>query len=232
MITAVALVVTVLLVTVAVALVFPTATVTLAGAVATAVLLLESATTAPPDGAAPDRLIVACELLPPVTELGVRMIEDKDAGGSAFLVIKTVALRIVSRKAEMVTEVSAVTANVVTVKVAEVCPEGTVTIPGTVAAPELLVESVTDVPPAGAGALKTTVPVAAVPPGTLDGVMLTDCSNGGAFGSAVTVMKMDFVTPPAVAKMFPPVGRPVTGLVVMVKLTALFPSGIATVAGT
>ena len=44
--------------------------------------------------------------------------------------------------------------------------------------------------------------------------------------------KIDFVTPPAVAKTFPPVGKPVTVLVPMVKLVALFPTGIVTLAGT
>ena len=43
--------------------------------------------------------------------------------------------------------------------------------------------------------------------------------------------KMDFVTPPALAKTFPPVGKPVTGLVPMAKLVALFRAGIVTLAG-
>ena len=60
--------------------------------------------------------------------------------------------------------------------------------------------SVTEIPPAGAGALKNTVPVAFVPPLTLVGVIDIDCRSGGAFGSGVTLTKMDFVTPPAVQK--------------------------------
>src|SRR5689334_12989661 len=99
------------------------------------------------------------------------------------------------------------------VKLAEVSPPGTETIPGTVATARLLVASVTEIPPAGAGALRKTVPVAFVPPLTIDGVIVIACSNGGAFGSAETLTKMDLVTPPAVAKMFPPVPRPDTGLV-------------------
>jgi len=43
------------------------------------------------------------------------------------------------------------------------------------------------------------------------GLTVIDCKNGGAFGSGLTLTKMDFVTPPAVANTFPPVGRPVTG---------------------
>jgi hypothetical protein len=54
---------------------------------------------------------------------------------------------------------------VVTVKLADVCPPGTVTMPGTLATDKLLVARVTEIPPAGAGELRNTVPVAAGPPG-------------------------------------------------------------------
>ena len=124
------------------------------------------------------------------------------------------------------------TANVVTVKFAEVCPAGTLTMPGTRAAAPLLVERVTEIPPAGAGELRKTVPVALVPPLTLVGLIVIDCRSGVAFGSGATFTKIDFVTPPAEAKTFPPVDRPETGLVVMVKLFVLFPSAMVTVAGT
>jgi hypothetical protein len=70
------LAVTDLVVTVNVALEAPAGTVTLAGTVATAVLLLESATTAPPDGAAPLSVTVASEVLPPVTLVGLRTSEE------------------------------------------------------------------------------------------------------------------------------------------------------------
>ena len=72
------------------------------------------------------------------------------------------------------TDVLFPTANVVTVKLAEVCPPGTLTMPGTAATDLLLVASVTEIPPAGAGALKNTVPVAFVPPLTLAGVIVID----------------------------------------------------------
>src|SRR5690348_18268322 len=62
--------------------------------------------------------------------------------------------------------------------------------------------------------------------------MLIDCKRGGAFGSGLTLTKIDFVTPPAFAKTFPPVGSPLTGLVPMAKLVALFPSEIVTLGGT
>jgi hypothetical protein len=143
-----------------------------------------------------------------------------------------VADLVLSRKAVMVTVVLDETVNVVMLKLAEVWPAGTVTMPGALATALLLVARVTDLPPAGAGELRNTVPVAFVPPLTLVGLMVRDCKSGGAFGSGVTVTKIDFVTPPPLAKTFPPVGIPLTGLVPMVKLVALFPSGIVTLADT
>lgn len=153
-----------------------------------------------------------------------------DGAGPAVTV--RLAEVVVSKNAVMVTDVLFPTANVVTVKLADVCPPGTLTMPGTVATDELPVARVTEIPPAGAGALKNTVPVALVPPGTLVGVIVIDCRSGGAFGSALTFTKIDFVTLPAVAKTFPPVGSPVTRLVPIVKLIALFPCAIVTLGGT
>jgi hypothetical protein len=57
----------------------------------------------------------------------------------------------------------------VTGKVAEVAPAATVTLVGTVAAEVLLLASVTTAPPAGAAALKVTVPVDPTLPVTLVG---------------------------------------------------------------
>jgi hypothetical protein len=99
-----------------------------------------------------------------------------------------------------VTVVLEETGDVFTEKLAEVCPPGTLTTPGAVAT-ELLVASVTLIPPAGAGALKITAPVEAAPPGTLVGLSSTDCNSGGAFGSAPRFIHEDLVTPPAVASM-------------------------------
>ena len=65
----------------------------------------------------------------------------------------------------MVTGVFAVTVDVVTVKPAEVAPAGTFTT-GWGLATRLLVESVTDAPPAGAGPLRSTVPDTLLPPTT------------------------------------------------------------------
>ena len=120
----------------------------------------------------------------------------------------------------------------VTLKLAEVWPAGTLTMPGTCAADELLVARVTEIPPEGEGELKKTVPVPLVPPATLVGLIAMDCSKGGAFGSGATLTKIDLVTPPALAKTFPPVVSPETGLVPMEKVLVLFPAATVTFAGT
>jgi hypothetical protein len=63
--------------------------------------------------------------------------------------------------------------DVVTVKVAERLPAGTVTVPGTCAA-ELLDPSVTVSPPAGAWPVSVTVAVEVPPPRTAAGLRATD----------------------------------------------------------
>ena len=104
----------------------------------------------------------------------------------------------------MVTVIFAETADVVMVKLAEVCPAGTKTIPGGLAAEMLFVESVTEIPPEGAGEFRNTVPVALVPPLTLAGLIVRERKSGGAFGFGATLTKMDLVTPPAEALINPP----------------------------
>jgi len=75
-------VLTALVLTVNVAVVAPAATVTLDGTLAAVVLLLESVTIAPPDGAAPLNVTVPVEEFPPVTLAGFTESEERvtDAG--------------------------------------------------------------------------------------------------------------------------------------------------------
>lgn len=70
---------TVRLETVKVELTAPAGTVTLSGTVATSKLLLTSVTVAPPVGAAPVKLTVPCEGVPPVTLVGLSVTDDSPA---------------------------------------------------------------------------------------------------------------------------------------------------------
>jgi hypothetical protein len=73
---------TALVLTVKITLVAPAATVTLAGTLAAAVLLLDSVTCAPPEGAGPLSVTVPVEEFPPVTLVGFTESEERetDAG--------------------------------------------------------------------------------------------------------------------------------------------------------
>ena len=90
--------------------------------------------------------------------------------------------------------VKAVTACVLTVKVALALPAGTVTLDGTPATP-LLLESMTIAPPAGAGPLSVTVPVEnCKPPTTLVGFNVSEETVTG--GGGVTLSEAVRVVPP------------------------------------
>src|SRR5205814_425461 len=103
-------------------------------------------------------------------------------GGGAPEVTVRLADVVVSKNAVMVTNVLFPTANVVIVKLADVWPPGTLTMPGARATFALLVASVTEIPPAGAGALRNTVPVAVVPPigSRRAGAIASDVAGPGA----------------------------------------------------
>ncbi len=75
-------------VTVNVAELLPGATVTLAGTLATEGLLLDSATTVPPAGAAPLRVTVPVEELPALTVVGESVNDDSKGG----LMVRAVVL--------------------------------------------------------------------------------------------------------------------------------------------
>jgi hypothetical protein len=74
-------VLTVLVLTMNDVLVAPAATVTLEGTLAAAVLLLESVTCAPPDGAGPLNVTVPVEELPAVTLVGFTESEERERDG-------------------------------------------------------------------------------------------------------------------------------------------------------
>lgn len=100
------------------ALVAPAATVTLAGTVATAVLLLESVTTVPPEGAAAVSVTVPLTELPPVT-LAEPSASALKAGAEALGETVSGAVAVAPwYEAERVIAVEAVTTEVVTVNAA------------------------------------------------------------------------------------------------------------------
>jgi hypothetical protein len=179
------IVTTFLVVTVKVALFEPAVTVTLAGTVATEVRLLDRATTAPPAGAGPESVTVPVDGEGPWTVVGLKVTEL-----SVAAVTVNVAVWVVLRVAEMVSELLAATGLVVTVKVAVVAPAATVTLAGTCAAAVLLLDRVTAAPPAGAAPFKVTVPVEEVPPITEVGLKVTELSV-----AAVTVKVAVLVVP-------------------------------------
>src|SRR5882724_7694563 len=164
--------VTALVLTVKLAVVAPAARVTLVGTRAAVVLLLESETTAPPDGAAPLNVTVPVEdCVPPVTLVGLSASADNvTGGGAAGFTVSAAVLVVPAYAALIVTAVETVTALVLTVEVAVVAPAATLTLAGTRAAVVLLLESATTAPPDGAAPVNVTVPVEdCVPPITLVG---------------------------------------------------------------
>ena len=94
----------------------PAATTRLEGTVAAAELLLERLTVAPPAGAMPVSITVAVEGVPPITLAGLTARADS-AGGATVRVAVCVDWPWV---AVMETDVVTVTADVVTVKVADI----------------------------------------------------------------------------------------------------------------
>jgi len=74
---------TALVLTANVALVAPGATITLEGTLAAVVLLLESITGAPPDGAGPLNVTVPVEEFPPVTLAGFSETDASEVGAGA-----------------------------------------------------------------------------------------------------------------------------------------------------
>ena len=109
----------------------------------------------------------------------------------------SVAVRVVPLYlAEIVDEVERSTIDVLTVKLALLAPAGINTLPGTLAAP-LLLERLTCTPPAGAGALKNTVPLEdCKPPMTLVGLSVNEVSVGTGRGAGFTEREADRIAPP------------------------------------
>src|SRR5262249_49162227 len=139
------------------------------------------------------------DVFPPVTLAGLRLTPDT-ATATAGFTVSAADWVTPPTVAETVADVDAATDVGVIVKLATVAPAATVTLAATVTAVELS-ETVTTIPPEGAGALRVTVPVVEVPPTTLAGLMLTPVRVGAAVGFTVSIALC--VTPPYVARMLP-----------------------------
>lgn len=134
--------------------VLPAETVTVAGTVAD-VLLLLSATGAPPVGAAVASVTVACEVAPALTVEGARIKELIDGPAARF----NVALREKPYVAVIVADPAGALAVCVIPKTAVVVPAAMATVDGTLIAGFEHV-STTLTPPAGAEAPRMIVPLA------------------------------------------------------------------------
>ena len=114
------------------------------------------------------------------------------------------------------------------VKRALVAPAGMVILLGTLARLELL-RNCTTAPPAGAGPLRVTVPVAVLPPQTEVGLIVSDWSV--TLGEGLTVRVAVREMPPADAVIVTLVALE-TACVETVKFALVAPAGTVTVLGT
>jgi hypothetical protein len=172
------------------------------------------------------------ELCPPVTLVGFKLtptIVPVD-GPDGFTV--SVVPKLLAEVAVMVALCTLPTEEVVTVKFTLDWPAAIVTLAGTAATP-LLLERLTNTPPAAASEPSVTVPVELCPPVTLVGFKLTpaiapvdgpDGAGGFKVSDALTLLA-------EVAMMVGDCALP-TGDVVTAKLADDCPAAIVTLAGT
>ena len=130
------------------------------------------------------------------------------------------------RLAVMVTGIELDTEEVLTLKVALLAPEGTVTLEGRVATEALLLVSETEMPSLGASPVSFTVPVELAPPTTEPGLSDSELSVG-----AVTVSVADFIESPLPAVIVTGLEEE-TGAVVTLNVPFVAPTGTVTLVGT
>jgi hypothetical protein len=170
-----------------VAVVSPAGTVTVAGTV-TAGPLLDKLTDPPPAAAGDANVTVPVPVSPDVSEGGEIVnpeiveapcgITDSDA-----LVVAPPAVPV------MVAVVGCVTGEVATENSAVVCPCGTTALPPTRAA-GLFDASDTLVPPAGAGLVRVTTPIAGVPAARASGAIVIDSALGAVPAGSITAVPL------------------------------------------
>lgn len=191
-----------------------------AGTVA-ALFAEDRAIESPPVGAALLMVSVPVDEVPPGTDAGFNVSDDRVGA-----VTVKFALAVLAPVPAVIAAVALVaTAVVDTVNVAVDAAAATVTVAGTVAEalPEL---NGTDVPAVGAGPVRVTVPVDVVPPTTDVGLSARVVTTG-----ALTVRVVFWVTPDNTAEMVTVV-LVETAVVVAVNVALVAPAAIATEAGT
>lgn len=202
----------------------PAETRTLAGTVAFVVLELVSVTMAPPAGAGPFKVTVAVGVWPRVTLVRSSVVENAWRVGATVCVA---VFEVPPDAAVIVTLVFAETVRVVTAKVVDVVPAGTVTFVGTVAAARFELVRVTTVPPVAAAPFNVTVAVDVEDPKAVDGARLTEYGIGTAEVVSATVrLPPAFV---AVIVVDPVVDASRVGIA---NVPSVAPAGIVMLAGT
>lgn len=205
--------------TVNVADVAPWGTVTVTGTVPIA-LLIARLTIDPPAGAGADKVTVPVVLVPPTTDVGDIVSPSSVACSSVSVAVPVLA----PIAAVIVADTGETTAEVVTVKVADVAPAAIATVAGTETYPEFdLSENVS--PPTGAALAKVTAPVTDVPPITEVGDTETaKLGAGSIFSNSVIVVE------PWVARISAETGLE-TDEVAIVNDAEVAPAGMVTEVG-
>jgi hypothetical protein len=157
----------------------PSETVTLEGTVTELTLLL-NATLTPPVPAGPLSVTVPVDDPPPGTEVGFRVTPVKARGS----MVNEAPIDVVDRLAVIFAVVFVVTDLVAMLKVAEVSPAGTTTLPDTIAALALLASLILS-PPVGAAEAIFTVPIEVPPPLTVVGLIEKAVKTGASTVSVV-----------------------------------------------
>jgi hypothetical protein len=210
------------------AVVVPGATVTEAGTVAIALSLL-SATVMPLPVAGAVSVTVPVAVEPSVTDSGEML--RFDSVGLSEVTVKRAVLLTPPAVAVITVELVPAVVPETTVNDAAVVPAATVTLAGTVAADALPLVSETVRPPAGAAALRVTVPVLVDPSTTVSGFRPRPVSVGADVAVGVTVSAAERDAPPAVAEIVTELVW-VTDVVVTVNVALAEPPDTVTLAGT
>jgi hypothetical protein len=201
----------------------PAATVTDAGTVSCALLVLRF-TVVPPDGAAADKVTVQVVFALDRRYVAVQFTADTTVAGST---VSVAAFVDAPADAVIVTVVGDVpeSAPTAALKVPDEDPAGIVTEADTVTMVELLVKATGTA--ADAGAVRATVHGTEEFDAAVEGLQLTDNSDAGAGITVNTLLTED----PFHAAVIPTVVDAVTAVVVAVNVPVVFPAATVTVAG-